>query len=245
MRGMGRSFMAPMMNQVAGVDLESPKAAGREDKLPLGGDKHFVLNVPVGGIDQIGVQGNGGQGGSWKMEELFKLTDEQTKAVEALRTEYAAERKKLEEEILAQQAALAEKAKKLRDTYEQRANDVLTGADKENKQKIDAVEKEAGKQIEAAVTEGTANLDNNNDPQQLFTAARTVREKVQPVIQDARKKMVDLIPTETRAKVQDVFTQDDTVQKQRQDFMQRMRGRGGPGGEKDTQKPPEKEKVDF
>jgi hypothetical protein len=57
--------------------------------------------------------------------------------------------------------------------------------------------------------------------------------------------MVDLIPTETRAKVQDVFTQDDTVQKQRQDFMQRMRGRGGPGGEKDTQKPPEKEKVDF
>src|ERR1051326_8422104 len=123
--------MGPVMNSIAGIDLESPTAAGREDKLPLGGEKRLVLNVPVGGIDQIGVQpGMGNQStGSWKVEEIFKLTDEQTKAVEALRTEYAAEKKKLEEEILAQQQALADKAKKLRETYEQRANDVLTGAD--------------------------------------------------------------------------------------------------------------------
>jgi len=134
-RNLGRQLFGPMMNQMAGVDLENPKAAGREDKLPLGGEKQFVLNVPVGGVEQIGVQNNG----AWKVEELFKLTDEQTKAVDALRTEYAAEKKKLEEEILTQQLALADKAKQLRLTYEQRANDVLTGADKDAKQKIDTV----------------------------------------------------------------------------------------------------------
>lgn len=243
-RGFGRQFMGPMMNQLAGVDLESPKAAGREDKLPLGGEKHFVLNVPVGGVDQIGVQNNGPQGGSWKVEELFKLTDDQTKAVEALRTEYAAEKKKLEDEILAQQMALADKAKKLRETYEQRANDVLTGADKEAKQKIDAVEKDTATKIETVVADATANTDNN-DPQQAINTVTTVREKLTPIVQDARKQMVDLIPADTRAKVQDVFTKDEAAQKQRQDFFQRMRNRGAPGG--DTQKPPEKEKekTDF
>ena len=117
-----RNNIIGMASRMLGFEIEDPKAStAKVEALPLGAEKRMVVSVPVGGVDNFTGTGQG-----WKVETIFKMTDEQTKAVDALREEYKGEQKKLEAEIHEQQKAMAEKVKLLRAKYELRANDVLT-----------------------------------------------------------------------------------------------------------------------
>ena len=51
--------------------------------LNFGPQKRFVSRTPVGGIDNLDNWRAG-----WKVEDVFTLTDEQTKSLEGLRGEY-------------------------------------------------------------------------------------------------------------------------------------------------------------
>src|SRR5262249_15816569 len=142
-------------SRMAGVQFEDPKMLAKVETLPLGSDRRFVVEVPVGGIDSL-------SGQSPKMEQVFPLTDEQTKALRALGDEYDQKQKALEEKIAAQQKALADEAKELRGSFEKRANDVLTGADKEAKQKLDTVAQDAEKKNSAVASDALQQFDDKN-----------------------------------------------------------------------------------
>ena len=202
----------------AGVELDN-KTNAKVDALPLGANRSFVLNVPVGGVDSYSLNLHG-----FKMETVFKLTDEQTKAVADLRDEYKNEQKKLEAEIVAQQKALAEQALKLRLKYEQRANDILTGADKETKQKLDALAQDTNAKAFTAATGTLADYDNPD-----FTKIRQIiaeiRQTTGKLFEDAQAKVLELLPPGGKAFVEAAFKELQAQQQQNP-----WQGQGGPGG---------------
>jgi hypothetical protein len=216
----GAQSIYDVVSRMLGLDIEDPKAGPKMEILPLGADKRFVFSVPVGGVDNPGSQTNG-----WKMEALFKMTDEQTKSAEALRAEYAGEEKKLEQEVQDQFKALAEKLKQLRLKYEQRANDILTADDKQRKEKMDALGHETSAKNTALVKE-LLPLYDINDFQQRAAMARAVREKADKNAREAEGKLVELVPPDTRDKIEAVFRQ----QAQERDRMARFQAGGGGGG---------------
>jgi hypothetical protein len=195
----GAGGISQMVSRMLGIEVEDPKATVKVDSLPLGADKRLVLKVPVGGVDNPSGTGEG-----WKMENIFKMTEEQTKSVDVLREEYKVEQKKLDQEILDMQKAIAEKVKLLRSKYELRANDVLTGEDKASKEKMDALAKELNTKNTAIVTE-TMPLYDANDMTQSLAMIRAIREKTAANVKEAETKLVELIPAENRAKIQDVL----------------------------------------
>jgi alanyl-tRNA synthetase len=210
----------------------------------------MVTQVPVGGVDNFNPTGAG-----WKVESVFKMTAEQTKAVDALRDEYAAEQKKFNQEVLDAEKVLADKATKLRQAYEKKANDVLTGADKEAKEKMDALAAEIEQKNAATVTE-TLPLFDLNDNQQAFAMMRALRDKTGKVLQEGEDKLVELVPTENRAKLQDALKQQADLRNRANQFNPGgpggnnqgggMRGRGGPGGggNQEAVKPPKPAETD-
>ena len=206
--------------------IESPSDLSKVNNLPLGPQRRFVLSVPVGGLDNLNSAGNG-----WKMEQIFTLTDEQQKSVVALRDEYQAEKAKLEADIAVQQKALAEKAKALRDTFEQRANDILTGADKDAKEKIDAMARDTQAKNAAAATDlaTLAQDPNNKDPRQIMMMARTVRETTSRTAQEARKTLLAILPAESRARAEDLIKLEE-ANKPWWDNADNWGGGGGGGG---------------
>jgi len=219
----GRNNLFSMASRTMGIEIEDPKAGPKLEVLPLGVDKRLVLHVPVGGVDNPS-----GTGAGWKMESIFKLTEEQTKAVDTLREEYKAEQATLNKEIQEQQKALAEKVAQLRLKYEQRANDVLTGEDKAAKEKLDALARETQTKNAQIVAEALP-LYDANDMAQGFAMIRTIREKSSANVKAAEEKLIELIPAHSRDRIKDVIKQ----QSEMRDQMSRWAagGRGGPGGD--------------
>lgn len=251
--GNQRGGVVGMASRMLGIDIEDPKAGPKLESLPLGAEKRMVMYVPVGGVDNFSGTGQG-----WKVESVFKMTEEQTKAVDTLREEYKTEQKKLEQEILEQQKAIADKVKQLRAKYEQRANDVLTGDDKAAKEKMDALAKETNTKNAAVVAEFLPMFDAN-DMMQGFAMLRSIREKTSLNIKGAEEKLVELTPADSRERIQEVIKTQAAVREQ----TNRFGGGGGggapgaPGGERrarggnngEPQKPPappeQTEKKDF
>ncbi|MCY3021559.1 MAG: hypothetical protein NTW87_21300 [Planctomycetota bacterium] len=190
-----------MASRMLGMDIEDPKAGPKLDALPLGADKRFIFNVPVGGVDNPG-----GQASGWKMEAVFKMTDEQTAAVETLRAEYALEQKKLEQKIQAQYKVLADELKALRLKYEQRANDALTGDDKGRKEKMDALARDTNAK-NADIVKDLLPLYDTNDFQQRMALSRAMREKANKNAEAAEGKLLELVPPDNREKMEAVIKQ--------------------------------------
>jgi len=230
-----------MASRMLGMDIEDPKAGPKLDALPLGADKRFIFNVPVGGVDNFSAQANG-----WKMEAVFKMTDEQTTAAEKLREEYTAEQKKLEQEIKDQYKAMAEKLKQLRAKYELRANDILTGDDKGRKEKMDVLARETNTK-NSEILKDLMPLYDINDFGQRMALARAIRDKAGKNAQAAEAKLLELVPPENKEKMEGVIKQ----QAEARDAQGRMgnwnaggRGRPGGGGGDDAVKPPRPPEAD-
>ena len=235
--GTGGNGVISIASRALGVDIQDPKAVLKVEELPLGAQKHFVTLVPVGGVDNLSNTGKG-----WNMENIFTMTPEQTKSVEALREEYQTEEKKLQTEIAAQEKALADKAIELRQKFEQRANDLLTGADKESKAKLDALSVDVHKKSADLVAE-TLPLYDMNDFQQGFALIRALSDKMSKITKDGEAKLVELVPETAKDKVQTLIKSLDEARDRSSRFMQggpgggMTRGRNGPGGT-DAVKPP-------
>jgi hypothetical protein len=217
-----RQWIASMISS-AGIDLGEPNfRMPLMQTLPLGTDKQLVNIIPVGGVmgfTQFG-QGIG-------METVFKLTDEQTKSLTALRDEYAAEKKKIDDELETQQKAVADKARQLRLTFEQRATDVLAGPDKEAKLKLDATAREAFEKAAALLAELSAPKDpkvKEEAPQFNFME---VREKARSIVEEIQTKMCDVLSGDAKTKLSEIFKQQAAMF---QGFQGQGR-RGGPGGD--------------
>jgi hypothetical protein len=234
-----------MVSRMLGIEIEDPKAAPKLDVLPVGPDRRFVFNVPVGGVDTPSATGSG-----WKVESVFKATDEQKKSLDALRDEYAAEQKKLEKEVQDQYKAMAEKAKELRLRFEKRANDVLTGDDKTRKEQMDALAREINAK-NAEVVQDTMQLFDPNDWQQGFAMVRTIRERLNKTAQQNETRFLELVPAENKEKIEEVLKQHAAGREQMGRWMN-FGGRRGPDGGPEggdaikPPRPPEADKkVDF
>jgi hypothetical protein len=179
------------------------------------------------------------------MEEIFNLTAEQTQAVQALRDEYEAEKKKLELEIALQQKALAEKAAQLRLKFEQRANELLTGADKEAKVKLDAIGREANAKTVALVTEGLKIYDPE-DLGQGLALIRMIRDKTHDIFTETEEKILALIPADTKAKIEEAL-RHYAAERNQMDRMIPNAPPGpppGPGGQGGQGRPPREQGGD-
>lgn len=229
--GGGGNNVINMASRMLGIEIEDPKAHTKLDDLPLGAEKRQVVNVPIGGIDNPG-----GTGAGWKMESVFKLTEEQTKALETVRSEYEADQKKLDAEIKEQMKLVAEKVKQLRQKYELRANDVLAGEDKASKEKMDAIALELQNKNTAIVKE-VQPLFDMNDMQQGFAMIRMIREKTSTNLKDYETKLMELIPAASRETIAEVIKR----QSEMRDQMNRwMGGAGGQRGGGDRQDRPDR-----
>lgn len=216
-RGAGGNNVINMASRMLGIEIEDPKAQTKLEELPLGAEKRQVVNVPVGGVDNPG-----GTGAGWKMESVFKLTEEQTKALETVRSEYEAEQKKMDAEIKEQMKQVAEKVKQLRQKYELRANDVLAGEDKASKEKMDAIAIELQNKNTAIVKE-VQPLFDMNDMQQGFAMIRMIREKTSTNLKDYETKLMELIPPANRETIAEVIKRQTEMREQ----MNRWMGGGG------------------
>ncbi|HLX65295.1 MAG TPA: hypothetical protein VKX17_28760 [Planctomycetota bacterium] len=202
----GNNTVSSMAARMLGVDLDGLKKEANLDQLPLADSRRFVTKIPVGGVDNFNATGSG-----WKVEGVFKMTPDQTKAVESVRDEYTAEQRKLSKEIYDAELQLAQKVVDLRKKYEQKANDVLTGADKESKQQMDALSAEI--QTKATDTvKGAADLYDLNDAAQGMQFITAMREKVNALFQNGKDRLTTLVPEGNRAKIQDLLKQADPVQ---------------------------------
>ena len=239
MGGRGTSGVTGMISRMLGIDIEDPKAAPKLDQLPLGANKRMVTQIPIGGVDNFNPTGAG-----WKMETVFTLTPEQTKSTETLREEYATEQKKLDQEIKDAEAALAAKVTDLRSKYEKKANEILTGTDKESKQKMDALAAEVYKKNAATVAE-TLPLYDTKDFQQGFAMVKALREKTGATVKDAETQLLTYIPDANRPKFADIIKmQAEARDRQTQagaafgGGFQRRGQNGAPGGDAQAVKPP-------
>jgi alanyl-tRNA synthetase len=217
-------------SRLLGMDLEQLKRSANIEQLPLTETRRFITRIPVGGVDNFVMSGNG-----WKMEGVFKLTPEQTKTVDALRDEYSAEQKKLAKEIYEEELKLAQKVTDLRAKYEQKANDVLAGADKEAKQQMDALSLEIQTKI-TGVVKDAIELYDVNDLNQAMNFAQAMREKVNALYQSGEDRLTTLVPAEARAKIQEMMKRQTEAGQNpfggRRGFQvgdRPMRGAGGAG----------------
>ena len=195
------------------------------DSLPLGPARRFVLSVPVGGIDSLAPSEG------WKMERFFKLTDDQTKAVATLREAYKQDQKNLEEELRRSQQAFAEKAILLRRQYEQKANDLLAGGDKETKTKIDTLLQDFRARCVQLAADTVAAYDMS-DRQQSGAGSRALMDKIGMGVAATRASVVALLPAETRRIAEVFYKQQDQEQEHRdanrRELEARQRERGEP-----------------
>ncbi|HYF52310.1 MAG TPA: hypothetical protein VEJ63_23080 [Planctomycetota bacterium] len=233
----GPEQFATTAARAAGVELEDTKTEAKIDTLPFGSQRRFVTLVPVGGIDSFSSLSE-----PWKLEQMYKLTFEQSNSLQTIRDEYKAELKKLQDEMTAQQKAMAEKVKELRAKYELRANDVLTGADKENKQKIDTITSETHTNNAKVAGELLHANKDNKDMNRMWQIGRELREKVSPSIDEAQKKIAELVSPEGKALIEESMKKQADAREQVQRWMDRNRGgegreRQNPGGG-DPVKPP-------
>ena len=183
--------------RMLGIEIDDSTSATKIQSLPLGADRKHTLNVPVGGV------ANPGTATGWKMEAIFKLTDEQTQSLDVLRKEYETECTKLENEIAEQRKVLATKAVDLRKKFEVRANDVLTGADKEAKAKIDALSAEADAKIAATIKDAVALYDQDN----YINMSHFLRPYINKIALETESKLVELLPADSKVKIKEVFQQ--------------------------------------
>jgi hypothetical protein len=232
---MSREQMAAAVTRMAGVEVEGFGNSFRVDSLPLEPQRRFVTTIPVGGVDNLQAFGE-----TWGIEDLYRLTEEQNKALNALREEYKAEQRALENEMTQLQKAMAEKLKEIRGKYELRANDVLTGADKESKEKLDALVKETHeKNLKAANDILAKNKDA--DTEKLWGLSREVREAAGKIVEEAQKKMLELVPGQGKAVMEDTFKQQAARREQMKQWMDRANKRennGPPHREGEAVKPP-------
>jgi hypothetical protein len=254
--GRGNGNVVSMASRLLNIEIEDPKAPVKLDDFPLGAERRTVLNVPVGGIDNPG-----GNGSGWKMESVYKLTDEQAGALETVRTEYETEQKKLDAEIKEQMKAIAEKVIELRKKYELRANDVLAGEDKASKEKIDTYATD----LQTKNHEVTAEIQplfDQNDMQQGFTMIRMMREKTSENLKEYETKLLETIPEASRERIGEVLRRQSDMRDQMGRWIGGNAGRrdagaqGGPGGDRPQRgnrngdpvvppRPPETEKAQF
>jgi hypothetical protein len=226
--GPGGIFNPVASARALGIDIEGPKSR-KIESLPLNEHKRLVLNVPVGGVDIPGSTGSG-----WKVENVFKLSEEQTTKLETLRTEYAAEQKKLEDELNAQNKAMAAKVAELRKAYEAKANDLLSPEDKEAKLKLDALGAETATKNTAVLTDGLK-LYDPNDVTQGMALLRMYREKSNDIATEQEQKLLNLVPAASR-EVMETLVKNNAAARQQ---MQRpMQGRRGGRGNDDPMNPP-------
>jgi hypothetical protein len=217
----GRGGIMDMATRWLGLTAEDVNPVKRVEQLPLGAARRNILQVPVGGVDNPGGSGQG-----WKMEAIFKLTEEQQKSLEGVRTEYEFEQKKLDAEIDTELKAIAEKVKLLRTKYEQRANDVLAGDDKANKEKMDALGTETATKNNSVVTE-TMPLFDQNDMGQRFAMLKMLNEKSGANIHDYETRLVELLPANSKERIVEVLDQQSKMREQRNRMVEMMTQGGG------------------
>ncbi|GMV79882.1 MAG: hypothetical protein AMXMBFR7_10660 [Planctomycetota bacterium] len=167
--------------------------------LDYGPRRTFVLKVPPGGVDLLYSFARG-----VPAEEIFPAG---TTAMQRLRETYQAERDKLEQEWTAAQARLAERAVELRRRYEKRANDVLTGSDRAQKEALDAVREKLAadlaarlaklepriRELEARAAQGWALAKQSSEPQNLPPELAAFAKDAQQFMQDAAAAARELV----------------------------------------------------
>ncbi|MFH0937775.1 MAG: hypothetical protein V1899_00590 [Planctomycetota bacterium] len=179
------------------MSMRTSRSDSKFKNLPLNAtEERLIFDVPVGGIDSFQNNGTG-----HKMETIFKLTEEQTKAITGIRDEYADEQKKLEQEILNQQKSLVEKVFQLRLKFEQRANDILTTTDKATKEKIDVITRNA-------YTEANKSLDKKNDD--IFE----LLIRTDDITKAATLKVLEALPAEAQANFKTLNAQQQALEDQ-------------------------------
>ena len=212
----GRNRIDTMIYEALGI--EQPV---KLEQLTYAAEKRLVLKVPVGGIDHLDERKDG-----WRAEQIFVLTDEQLKSLTSLRDEYKDELKKLQQELEAANLAVALQVKELRQKYEQRANDVLTGEAKTEKVKLDALAKEfcaqlhakaQGKkpEVDAAIAEVLKQLSvaqETGNWQALgeatkkgYEVVRTMRDDPENLAKEFLEKMKAALTGEAKARLEQEF----------------------------------------
>ena len=200
--------------RMLGIDLEDGANKITLDDLPLGANRRMVLNVPVGGIEVPG-----GSGAGWKMENVFTLSAGQQNKLQALREAYQADKKALEKDLAAQEQAFAEKAAKLRQKYENRANDLLADSDKALKQKLDAIGQEAQRKIAAAIADALKLFDPE-DLTQGMALLRMLRDKSTDIAQESEDKILSVVPAESRERLAEAMRDAATARQALDNFLQ-------------------------
>lgn len=231
--GPGRGNMERMLLGAMGIE-----PGVKTDQLTYGSERRLVTRVPVGGIDSLNENADG-----FKVEEIYTLTDEQTKAMTGLRDEYKTDLEKLQKQLDEANAAVATQVKALREKYEQRANDVLTGDAKSEKEKLDALAKEYNlkhaenvqakkSEAEDLIREGqkaaadARDQGNGNAIQDAmrkgFEFMRTVREKSDELVKTYAEKLKAIPTGDAKTKLE--------AELQKIERRGQGRGMGGPGG---------------
>lgn len=191
------------------------------EQLPFGAEKRFVLRVPVGGIDPLKENAEG-----WRMEDIFTLADEPRGNLKALREEYRGEWLKLQKQLEAAQQAVAREALALRRKYELRANDLLTGQAKSEKEKLDTLAKECCEQKHARTEEKRPQVEAVvEEVLKLASAARetghakalgeatrkgyevnkSVHDFQEALTQEAVKRMQDAVTGDAKLRLEEEF----------------------------------------
>jgi len=231
---LGPEQMQSAAARMAGVDMDDSKTEASLDTLPYGSLRRFVTQVPIGGVDNFSPTAT-----AYKVEQMYKLTFEQSNSLQTIRDEYKTELKKLQDELTAQQKAAAEKVKELRTKYEQRANDVLTGADKENKQKVDTITGET--HVQNAKLAGEI-FGDNKDMNKMFQLGRDLRDKSALTLEAAQRKIAELVSPEGKVLIEEAIKQQAEARERMKQWVDRAGNRGGngaPGGQAgDPVKPP-------
>ncbi|MGD0088732.1 MAG: hypothetical protein ABSE73_02325 [Planctomycetota bacterium] len=217
-----RGHAAEMISRMTGLDIANIAAGTKDPKLetlPLGSSRRLVINVPVGGIENPA-----GTGAGWKMEAVLSLSADQQGALQMLRDEYDKQKHLLQQELGEAQKQLAQKAVQLRLQYEERANGLLAGADKETKLKLDALTAEAGAKSDLLVKDAL-NLHDPEDPGQMFALITYLREKMTTLITQTENNLLQLVPAGRKAVIEGVLQNNAAVRQRMVAF-----GGGGPGG---------------
>ncbi|MCW8129093.1 MAG: hypothetical protein KIS92_01800 [Planctomycetota bacterium] len=232
----GRGGLERMLDGALGIE-----SGVKVDQLSYGESRRLVTRVPVGGIDSLNDFADG-----WKVEDIYTVTDEQSKALTGLRDEYKTELEKLQKQLDEANAAIATQVKALREKYELRANDVLTGEAKGEKEKLDALAKEyTGKHKEQSDAKKTEAEDLVKEGQKAMTEAReqnnwnliqesmrkggefmrAVREKADEINKEYAEKMKAIPTGDAKTKLE--------AELQKLEKRGQRGGPGGPGGNQD------------
>lgn len=191
------------------------------DTLPYAENRNLVNEVPVGGIDGLSQNGTG-----WKVEEVFTTTEEQTKALGDLRTEYKKELEEIQKKLDEVHKTYAAQIVELRKKYELKANDVLTGDAKGEKQKLDEIaaayakdakaagqaREEEGKKLSDEAEKSIATARDNQNFEgmmDLWNKLRDfqtgIRNAVSELEKSSREKMKEAVTGESKTKLTELL----------------------------------------